>query len=781
MTNPGTPLDALIEALRGRDVALDGQVRPAAVLWTDPEGQWRPLVELLRARMEELVVLGEYEPGRRTGPAIWIRCVVDRTLEEPALPTDRAPVVYLPGVGRRQLRAGAECPVGLRPLVELMFRGTVWIQRGGADWTVAAFLGSSRSLGLDLARDGATRVALARALPEVMVRPLAELRGHRLEAEDFDRMLADDVIRDVLLWMGEPEGTLARLGPGRWEAFCSRCREELGFDPGRDADVVAGEKLGRGEGAWSAVWKRFAEAPASYPGIGDLLRRSRPGGTLLFDRERWPHLNEEDEARLRAGLEAVAERPHAQACAAVRDLEAEHGPRRGWVWAKLGFAPMAVALEPLARLAEAVATSIGGPTPDDMAAEYVQRGWQADAAAWEALAAAAPGDEALVAGVIRALLEPWLDRAARAFQSAVERAPLPTAATAAAVEAGHRECLLFADGLRYDLGLRLAERLEERGARVTVGHRWAALPTVTATAKPAVTPVAGELSGKDLGEDMAPVFSDSGRPVAARELRKALEARGFQILERAALAVPDSERARGWLETGEIDSLGHKLGVRLARQLDAELERLAEAILHLLDAGWERVRVLTDHGWLLLPGGLPKVELPKHLTATRWARCAVLAGEGTTGAPRYPWFWNPVHSFATPPGIACFNKGDEYAHGGLSLEECLVPDLVVERSEAARTEAAVASITWRGFRCFVEVSATGGGPLTADLRLAEPSDEAEREKPSVVAAPRPVSEDGTVSLVVADDAYEERKLQLVLLDGGGRIVAQRTTRVGEDS
>jgi predicted ATP-dependent Lon-type protease len=39
------------------------------------------------------------------------------------------------------------------------------------------------------------------------------------------------------------------------------------------------------------------------------------------------------------------------------------------------------------------------------------------------------------------------------------------------------------------------------------------------------------------------------------------------------------------------------------------LEELRRKIDGLLAVGWKRVRVVTDHGWLLLPGGLPKIEL----------------------------------------------------------------------------------------------------------------------------------------------------------------------------
>ena len=183
-----TVLDRLIEHLRARDVATDGQERPAAVLWTDPKAEWRTLIELMQARVEELLVLGDYKPEARTGPAIWIRCLVDRALTEPALPEDRAPIVYLPGVARQDLRAGEECRAALKPLVELMYRGTMWLQPNGSDWGVTTFLTSPKALGLDIARDRATTDALLRALAEVALTPVVQLTQKHLEADDFDRM-----------------------------------------------------------------------------------------------------------------------------------------------------------------------------------------------------------------------------------------------------------------------------------------------------------------------------------------------------------------------------------------------------------------------------------------------------------------------------------------------------------------------------------------------------------------------------------------------------------------
>jgi len=770
----GMVLDRLIEGLRSKDARLDGQERAAAILWTDPKGEWRGLLELLLGRVEELLVLGEYRPEARSGPAIWLRCVVDGALDEPRLPEHRPPILYLPGVARQQLRAGEECPDPLKPLVELMFRGALWLQPNGNDWTVSAFLTSPKALGLDIARDHATADALLRALPEVALTPVGQLADKRLQADDFDRMLAADVVRDVLRWMGDPAATRARLGPNGWGAFSSRCRDELDFDPETEADVAAGERLGQGEGHWAAVWERFAEAPTSYGDIAGLLRRSRPAGDLPFARERWPDLNEQDEEAVRKALLQLPALSHADACAAVARLEKEHGARRGWVWARVGLAPMAQLLDPLARLAAAVSKSLGGTTPDDLASAYLERGWQADAAAWEALALAPMADEARVRQVVRHLLEPWLDESARAFQIAVDRAPLPARGAQPPVEAGEDVCILFVDGLRFDLSQRLAERLESRGCRVSVGHRWAATPTVTATARPAVTPVASDIVGDALGEDFAPRFGETRKAASAQNLRAAMEAQGYQLLGSGSFDAPLAHPARGWLETGEIDSLGHKLQGHLVGQLENELDRLVGRILGLLDAGWKAVRVVTDHGWILLPGGLPKVDLPRHLTASRWARCAVVAGGASPAVGRAPWHWNTSQWFATAPGIACFNKSDEYAHGGLSVQECLIPDLLVERAGEVAVAASIASIRWRRLRCLVEV-VSRGGPVIADLRLEGPSGT------SVAASPKPLEADGSVSLLLASDEHEASSLVLVLVDEDGRILTHQPTRVGADS
>lgn len=770
---PNTLIEALCQQLHTCISTNDGVAAPAVIVWTDPKQQWQSLVPMLLKALPELLVYGEYDPEHRSGPAIWLRCAADGTLDNLELPADSTPILYLPGIGRQDLRAGESCPDALKPLVELMYRGKLWLQRGGGDWTATAFLTSRDTLGLDIKGDNATTDAMVRALPEFATEALSRFSGRHLEADDFDQMLTTDVVRDLLLWMNDTEATRERLGEARWTAFCNQCQQQFDFSPDNDGETVAGEKLGNAEGDWKKLWQRFAEAPGNYQGIPDLLRRSKPAG-LIFEPARWPDENQKEEASLRAALGEIETLQHSEACKRILELEVQHSARRDWVWAQLNQAPLAMTLRSLAMLAKHSRQAIGGQSPDDIARTYLQSGWQADAAAWRAVAQAHGTDQELIRTVVHSLLKPWADDSARTFQAAVQASALPDARHAEAVTVEAGGCIVFADGLRYDLGEALHTELERRDCRVQMNYRWAGMPTVTATAKPAVTPVADKIKGDRLPDDFSPQIASSGKAANAGELRKAMAVAGYQILTGDGMGDwPESNDSRGWTEEGKIDTRGHQLQGDLPQILEEEIQRLANRIVGLLDGGWQSVRVVTDHGWVYLPKGLPKVELPHHLTASKWARCAAIAGDSQVAVPTAPWHWNTGEYFATAPGVACFTAANCYAHGGISIQECLTPDITVQRAGGRVQHTTIDSVTWTGMRCFVVATGATAG-VQADLRLQTAAGE------SVAAAVKMLDEDGSTSLLLADDEHESVQLVVVLLDGSGKVLAQHKTKVGND-
>jgi hypothetical protein len=679
-------------------------------------------------------------------------------------------------VSRQELRAGGDCPRLLRPLVELQYRGAVWHQRNGRDWTVEAFLTSDQGLGLDIALDNRTREAMLRALPLLAVEPLGALRGRRLEADDFDRLAIGDPVRDLLTWMSDAEAFEARCDAGRWATFRDVCVREFNFDPERDGSQAAADALLQGGGKWDEVWKRFCDAPQVYQGVSDVLRQARPRDLLgLVDHSRRPGLNDEQEDRLEKEFEAVLSIPHAQACDKIIALDEQHKERRGWVWAQLGESPYALVLEPLSRLAQAAKTALGGKSVEAMASDYASYGWKCDRAAIEALSKLKAGNENnLIKKIVRALYEPWLDRSARRFQELMSAPNVDVTKLSSGVSAQRECCVLFADGLRYDIGSILQDRLELQGFRVRLSHRIAPIPTVTATAKPLASPANGAVSGKGDAENFCPVITSSNQPATAPRLRDAMARQGVEVLDPDDSRMAVGGEGGGWAEIGKLDALGHSLDALFVRQIDPELDAIVERISSLLSAGWRQVHVVTDHGWLLLPGGLPKVELPPYLVATKWARCAAVKGGSTPSMPTYPWHWNPLLRIASPPGIAAFLANTEYSHGGISLQECVVPDLVVERGDEA-ISAEIAEIGWRGMRCRVTVKTNSAG-LRVDLRLNW-----KQAASSLVAAVKEVGPHGETSLAVSDDKHEGAAAAVVVLDAGGRILDHKPTTVGEDA
>lgn len=770
-----TLLEALQRSLASATRSPEGVSEPTALIWTDSDGQWRPVLPALRAVLPYLYNLGAYDPQSQSGPAIWLKCVVERALPDAAPPPGVVPILYLPGVSRQDLRAGGDCPPAIQPLIELQYRGALWHQRNGRDWTVEAFLTSEDGVGLDISLDNRTREAMVRALGVLASEPLVGLRGRRLDAEDFDRLSVGDPVRDLLGWMSEPEAFRRRCDPARWDAFRNICEREFAFDPDKDGPARAGDLLLNGDGKWAGVWLRFRDAPKGYPGVAELLRRAKPRD-LLVDQARQPQINEEREAHLRYALEAVCNMPHEIACERIVALEAEHRDRRAWVWSDLGFSPLAQTLEPLSRLAKLARSPLGGSSIETMASDYANEGWRCDRAAVDSLGdSKSQVDKALVAKVVQALYAPWLEKSARRFQELVAKDEAGYRRLVNPVKAEAETCVVFADGLRFDIAGMVQERLEQRGFTVRLNHRVAPIPTVTATAKPVASPAHGSCEGGASSDDFNPVLSASKQPVNASRLRDEMARLGVEVLESQETTLAAKMDKGGWTEIGRLDEMGHSLGAALVRHIEAEVEGIADRVAALLGTGWGRVRVVTDHGWLLVPGGLPKVELPAHLVATRWARCASVKGEASPNVPTFAWYWNAHARIASPPGIGSFVANAEYAHGGVSLQECVVPELIVERGVEA-LKARIAEVNWRGMRCRVTIETNATGlrvELRRNWKQADPEDQR-------IAAGKELGSNGQASLAVERDEYEGTAAMVVVLDGTGRVIDSRATTIGEE-
>jgi hypothetical protein len=253
-------------------------------------------------------------------------------------------------------------------------------------------------------------------------------------------------------------------------------------------------------------------------------------------------------------------------------------------------------------------------------------------------------------------------------------------------------------------------------------------------------------------------------------VRKALRDAGWQVLGANDAGDPTG---KAWIEFGDLDHYGHEHGLRLAREIPVILDAVVEQIRFLMAAGWKRLRIVTDHGWLLVPGTMPKSDLAKFLTATRWGRCAVLSDTASPTDLTLTWTWCADVRIAMAPGITSFVAGQEYGHGGLSLQESIIPVVRVKPSAgvADETRAVVREVKWTGLRCRVAVAGALQG-CAVDLRQ-----KANDPKTSQADGGK-VLKGGKASLLIENDDLEGEAISLVVLDAQGQVLARTATFVG---
>lgn len=772
-------IEHLCESIRNSTIFnSEVQVAPACILWPDSDKQWQAAIAQLIKELPELLILGNYDPENRTGPAIWLRCVLAENIDKIELPEGYSPILYLPGVSRQDLRAVETCPDYLKPIAELQYRGVIWSQINAKDWTVLSFLKSSQGgLGLDVAQDSDTKNAMLTAIDLLLDEDVEKLKEKHLDKEYFNNLVTGgDPAKDFLQWLDQGDSYKKKRSEKEWKAFVEICKSKLGFNPEKGGVLIGATKLASCESPWLNLWKRYCEAPKRYSNIPALLRQCQMPPEGLFSDEKthgsWPQWNDDQENKLRKELQELEKLPSHEVSKIIIELENKHGKRRKLVWAELGEAPLAFSIEHCAQLASLTKNSMAAGSIDDLLAGYCEFGWQVDDALLHALFFVSKTEDVeAIKVVIRSLYIPWAEECAKYLQKKVDQNGYPGGSAVDRTLPNYKEgeCVLFIDGLRFDVAKRLMERLRKKGCEVEESPVWAALPSVTATGKPAVSPVSDKITGKEIDADFEPIVSESGKSLkGGYHLKKLLTEFGWEFLNGNSFGQGEGN---AWSEICNIDHEGHNKGWKLAKHVDEMLDEIEERILGLAKAGWKIIRIVTDHGWLLVPGGLPKVELPSVLTVNKWGRCAVLKEGAKSEAHQYPWYWNPNQYFVIADGINCFNKGNEYAHGGLSFQECLVLELRIS-FEALKKSVEFKEIIWKGLRCNVHVEGVFSG-IKVDIRM-HPGDPSS----SVLLSKKHIDEEGKTSLLVENEEMENREAFIVLINENDELITQVKTVIG---
>jgi hypothetical protein len=183
------------------------------------------------------------------------------------------------------------------------------------------------------------------------------------------------------------------------------------------------------------------------------------------------------------------------------------------------------------------------------------------------------------------------------------------------------------------------------------------------------------------------------------------------------------------------------------------------------------VRIVTDHGWLLMPGGFEPIKLPASTVIAKGCRAAILQEEAAAELEFLPWHWDKTVRIAMPLGAEAFRAGEVYTHGGLSPQECVIPDVSVGGETATAGTLRISSISWRRLRLTVEL--TGElTDVTVEVRRKERDPASRVDVASTIVGTR-------VRLTVSDEADEGDPVLVVLIDRRGSVIDARATRVGD--
>ena len=253
---------------------------------------------------------------------------------------------------------------------------------------------------------------------------------------------------------------------------------------------------------------------------------------------------------------------------------------------------------------------------------------------------------------------------------------------------------VLADSLRFEMGYDLARLLEPYGT-IDVHFATAALPTITQVGMAALMPnVDGVIEFVQKGNEFVPSIGErqlkniNDRQSLLKEQLgdRVVDIEISQFLSHTNAINQEAELSDAdlvVLRDSRIDALGETINPREARRFMTEmLSDLKAAVLQLARLGYSKVVIVSDHGHLMFPeilsGDVVTTPKGEWLLSKRRARLGKQVQE-IPGSVVFPASQVGIHGdpaeFVTPKGFGTYSMGSGYFHGGLSLQEAVIPVL----------------------------------------------------------------------------------------------------------
>jgi hypothetical protein len=270
------------------------------------------------------------------------------------------------------------------------------------------------------------------------------------------------------------------------------------------------------------------------------------------------------------------------------------------------------------------------------------------------------------------------------------------------------------DALRFAMAHELVERLQN-AREVSVKPTVAAMPTITPIGMAALLPdAAAGFNVCSSNDKLTPQIDQVPMPdVSARlkflksrvpnmveiQLEKSLQMSSKKLSEQV------SGKSLLLVRSQEIDKLGEMGGGLIARQvMDNMVGNVARAVQKISDCGISRFVITADHGHLFTrkKEDAFKIDAPGGKTVEIHRRCWIGHGgttpPGTVRLSASDLGYDSNLEFVFPKGIGVFKAGGDlgYHHGGLSLQEIVIPVVAFKMGQERPAAGPVGDIILSG-------------------------------------------------------------------------------------
>jgi len=521
------------------------------------------------------------------------------------------------------------------------------------------------------------------------------------------------------------------------DAWDAQLREEYGVTAGLDPKELATQLLfgevasraptsrydelaadeSRAAAAFCDEWQQYA--PAEFTRYAQQIEEDYDLTEAVIDSGR-PHWDATafkgiDQGLIRLVMERLADETYADLPDIAADLEETVNSRQNSFWSNEDLVDWSVparAVETLQQIGAVDTDKAKALTSEELAQEYTHDDgwWQIDAAYRRYIDATRTATfpfpkETTVKERVTGHYMSFLQGVNRPLADTLSEDPtLGTLQTTFYEEFTDLEdgtAIIICDGLRYEL----AEAIKQNLGRQTdfdqeLGAVSAVLPSITEVGMAAHLP--GEL-GLSLDDNDLVVTSGGEKMSVKADRDERLSGAGFEVVDMGEVNdisfedLTESDPVPRVVYSGTIDKLGESLDDDAAfSQVASHVDDVERTVQRLKQAGYTRFVITSDHGFLYtdrLSDDL-KVESPDLAQVVKRRFAAATSDTPLVDTDEFVEIDHealsdlgidaPDLKLLFPRSIACFKAPGgnmQYFHGGISLQELLVPCLTVTTGE----------------------------------------------------------------------------------------------------